>query len=588
MFTAKFDPQSFFQRTENVALHVPASEVFSLLKRSIDLPPQWGALIRREAGDQSVISAGGVIDADNVEDILFVRLAAIELQFHVEGLGSKDGFSFDADVSTKAELLPDKAELAGFLHSIVGSRRVIQREALASQFQPVVQGALAAFLGGQEAAHLVDATQLHGVAESVANALQAAFFSAGLSVEGPPSVALTSAMYRGVQKTREEAAARQAQHEATRQVDQALHAARADHIDRLADSLERLKKMAGAAPDVELPELIRTFSDQQRGQLYEALFADTDQPVSQTQWIVAACSDELLLFDAKSPAQPTRRLRIDGAAGPARSVQMADSGVLLVGAARGVYVWPIDRVSPERVFSADNAATVRGGFNSAVKVGGVIAATHSELGICEWDWNGGSLLSARFAGWTRAAKAVRNLAAFDGDLYCSVDSQVLRWRSDALASQLDAKYAGADAIITAIQPAREGLYAGTSEGDLLFWPAGTTENPDIMQRGTKRAIESIWMQQSHGVRRLIYTDTSPRVHARVLGDSFTFHYEAGGQTLRRVEVAPDLLVATNELRDRLILWLPGEPERPLSVIGIGALTGRNIQDVCLIPAAACS
>ena len=36
MIVGKFDPQSFFHRTENVALHVPASELFGLLKRTID------------------------------------------------------------------------------------------------------------------------------------------------------------------------------------------------------------------------------------------------------------------------------------------------------------------------------------------------------------------------------------------------------------------------------------------------------------------------------------------------------------------------------------------------------------------------
>ncbi|MCH7808217.1 MAG: hypothetical protein IIB60_03235 [Planctomycetes bacterium] len=90
------------------------------------------------------------------------------------------------------------------------------------------------------------------------------------------------------------------------------------------------------------------------------------------------------------------------------------------------------------------------------------------------------------------------------------------------------------------------------------------------------------MLSSHGVKRLVFTDTSLHVHAQVMGDSFSCRYEAGGQTLRRVEVAPDLLVATNDLRDRLILWSPGKPDRPRATISVSRLCQRSIQDVCLI------
>ena len=70
----------------------------------------------------------------------------------------------------------------------------------------------------------------------------------------------------------------------------------------------------------------------------------------------------------------------------------------------------------------------------------------------------------------------------------------------------------------------------------------------------------------------------------MLGDSFTCRYEAGGQTLRRVEVAEDVIVATNDLRDRIICWHPNEPARPYANVGVAQMTGRSVQDVCLLPA----
>lgn len=86
-----------------------------------------------------------------------------------------------------------------------------------------------------------------------------------------------------------------------------------------------------------------------------------------------------------------------------------------------------------------------------------------------------------------------------------------------------------------------------------------------------------------GMGRLFYTDTSLAVFARVVGDSFICRYEAGGQTIRRVEVAPDLIVATNDVRDRIICWNPGEPLKPYGVATVSRLTTHSIQDVCLIP-----
>jgi len=584
MLTAKFDPQSFFQRTDNIALHVPAAEVFSLLKRSIDLPPQWGALVGRTTGDRVIVGAGGIVEAENAEDVLFVRLAPSEINLKLAGLSSQDGFSFDAVVRLRLYPVAERTELSGFLQAVMGSRRVMQTESLSAHLQPVIRDALAGFLAVREAVKLMDASDRYSASETLVAALQVPLFAAGLSLESVPVVAFESAMFRNVQKVREDASLRQAEQDASRQVNETIRVARAEQLDHLAGSLARLKEMAAASPGVELPELIRTFSEHQRGQLYEALFA-TEAPLARTQWIVAACSDELLFFDARTPDQPARRLRIDGAAGPARSVQIADDGGLLIGAARGVYVWPIDRTAPERTLVVDNGSTVRGGFNSVVRMGELLAATHSELGICEWNWSDGKPRPIRFVEQTRGAKAVRNIVDFDGDLFCSIDDRIIRWRADVSASQPDATLCGAGSMISALEPAREGVYAGTRQGHLVFWPAGVTGEPEILHRGMDRAIESIWMQQIHGVRRLVYSDTSPRIHAHVVGDNFTVHYEAGGQTLRRVEVSPDLLVAMNELRDRLVLWAPGKPQQPMRVISVGSISGRNIQDYCLSVAA---
>jgi len=618
MIAAKFDPEPFFQRTDNVALHVPASELFGFLKRSLDLPIQWAALISRTTGDHEVVRPGGSVSSDDAQAVMFVRVTPVDVSFVAENLASRDGFACKAEVKTRLAIIPERGEMLSFQQHLLGSRRVAQAEGLASYLQPSLHAGLAKLAAEQDAAALVDARTSDAVSTALADAVEPACFAAGLVLERRPTARFESSALRQVQQVQQTANARRAEHEAARQLDEALQKARTEHVDQLASLLTRLNELAAASPDVKLPDLLRTFSEGQRGQLYEALFA-TEEPTTRTQWLVVAAAEELLFFDPQALDSPSRRLKIDGEAGAARSVQMGTlpqeiplpsrgegrvggeseesehptltpthslegRGSLLVGAATGVYLWPIDLSTPEVTFLVSGASRIRGGFNAAVLAGDRLFATHSELGIHEWDLGEPTSGKPRFASMTAGAKAVRDVEFFDGDLYCSIDDRIIRWPVDDATDRPRHIYTGSDSLITALCPTADGLFAGNSDGDILQWPGGRDTEPEVLCRGQKRAAESIWLLSSHGVRRLIFTDTSHRVHAKVLGDSFECNYEAGGQTLRRVEVAPDLIVATTELRDRLICWKPGNPEKPFATVALASLTGRSVQDVCLVPA----
>lgn len=617
MIAGKFDPQSFFHRTENVALHVPASELFGMLKRTLDLPSQWAALVARTTGNHEVVRPGGSVGDDDAQSVMFIRVTPLDMKFDESELLSRDGFTCKAEINARLSVIPERGELLSFQKNLLGSRRVAQTEGLASYLQPTLRAALARFAAEHDAADLVDARISEVVSNAVAEAFEPACFAAGLMLESHPTGRFESSALRKVQQVQRTAAARQAEHEAARQLDEALQKARSEHVDQLASLLKRLNELAAASPDVKLPDLLRTFSEGQRGQLYEALFA-TEKPATQTQWIIVAAAEELFFFDPVALGSPSRRLKIDGPAGHARSVQatrgceatplplrgedrvrgesdeserrtltptqsLEGRGCLLVGAATGVYLWPIDRTSPQSSFLVPGAPRVRGGFNAATLIGDRLFATHSELGIYEWNVSEPTSGKPRFQSITDAAKAVRDVEFFNGDLYCSIDDRIIRWAADDSADQPARIYTGSDSIITALCPSDDGLFAGNSDGDILHWPAAHDTEPEMLHHGQKRAAESIWMLSSHGVRRLIFTDTSHRIHAKVLGDSFECNYEAGGQTLRRVEVASDLLVATTELRDRLICWTPGKPDKPFASIALAGLTGRSVQDVCLVP-----
>src|SRR3972149_169649 len=123
MIAGKFDPQAFFHRTENVALHVPASELFGLLKRSLDLPVQWAALISRTTGDHDVVRAGGSVDADETQSVMFTRVTPVDVSVVEENLVSRDSFTCEAEVKARVAVIPERSELLSFQQHVLGGAR---------------------------------------------------------------------------------------------------------------------------------------------------------------------------------------------------------------------------------------------------------------------------------------------------------------------------------------------------------------------------------------------------------------------------------------------------------------------------------
>lgn len=584
MKLGKFDPQQFFERPDAVALLVPSAELFGFLKRSLDLPPQWAALVTRTTGDRTVVPPGGEVIDDGIEEVLLARISPVDVALEEEAIVTRDRFQCRVTLRLRLSLTAERGGLTSFLTAVLGSHRAATSASLARYLQPTMRAALATFAGEHSADELIDGTA--GIAAAVAEAAEAPCFRAGLLLEGTPAVQFESQTLLQVREAREDAARRRQEHEAADQVRQALERAQTEHLDHLTSLLVRLGELAQRSPDVELPDLVRTFSEQERGEVYGAIFA-SQTPTSNTGWIVVAAGDELIFFDPRDLAAPRRRLKVGGEAGPVRSIQTergADGKpVLLLGAATGLYRLPVDEEKPDLTLLAVEGAEIRGGFNSVALVGSRVWASHSELGLYEWSPDEGATGRARFASMTRGAKAVRNVQFCDGDLFCSIDDRIICWPADESLDRPSHIYAGSSSTITAVCATPDAVFAGNSDGEVLRWNRKRDNAPERLHGGSRRPAESVWVLCSHGVRRLVYTDTSMQVHARVLGDSFTCRYEAGGQTVRRVEVAADIIVATNDLRDRLIWWTPGMPGKAAGTIGVSALCGHSIQDVALVP-----
>jgi hypothetical protein len=588
MAESRFHLERFLRRPEAVAAFVSASEVFSFLKRSLDLPAQWAALITKRTGDRQLVSSGELVKSEEAEEILLTRTSSLDVTVEEDGLATADRFQCRASVRLQVRLIEERGELASFQSTVLGSRRTATTDDLARHFQPALRSALAQFTGAISVEKLVDGDEEEAARAAIAEALKGSCFTAGLMLESVPSVTFDSATFRKVRRAEERAARSREEHRAARKLQEAIERSQQEHLDHLTGLLTRLGELAAQSPDAELPELIRTFGGEQRGELYGALFK-IQPAVIMTEWLIVAAGEELLFFYVSDTDKPARRLSITAEAGPVRSVQRASDAKrprsLLLGAGTGVYEMSLEAGGPELILLVAGKPEVHGGFNSVAKTGDIVYASHSELGIWRWRLNEAGPGQPVLTSMTQQAKAVRGIQIFDDDVYCALDDRVLRWPVSASHPAPEFFYSGSRSTISVICPSEKGLFAGNSDGEVLHWAESDRSEPQVLHAGSHRAVESLWFLPTQGVDRLILADTSLCAHARVLGDNFTCRYEAGGQTVRRVEVADDLLVATNDLRDRLFLWKLGEPGRPFATINVAAITQHSIQDVCLVPQA---
>lgn len=583
---SKVDPRAILERPDLVAARFAASELFAMLRRSFDLPPGWSALVIRTDQERQRVLSGGTVRGDQVESVVFLRATPFEVDFEEEGFVSSDQFGFRIRGHVRLSIVQESGDMASFVHLVLGSSRVATVDVVERYFQPVVREALSRWVSNVDAESLHFETAADAAKRALVEAVEPGCFTAGLVISPSVAIRFESPAFAEVCRSRELFAKRKSELDAARQTEAVLRQKRTDQVDHLESLLSRLRELSTKSPETPLGALIRTFSESERGKLYESLFF-RETGGSRTRWLIVAVGEELLYFDPRSPASPQRRFAISGKPGPVRSIQMvldADgSAVLLLGAARGVYRMALDHAGPEDIYLASGEKEVRGGFNSVVQSNGRLFASHSELGIHEWAKDSPGLSHPLLRSLTRNADTIRCLSAFEGMLYCAVDDRIVAWPADGSDDRPSQTFTGSRSAITSISPACEGLFAGNSDGDILRWAVERPSEPEILHQGFRRPAETVLFASVQGVPRLFYTDTSLHVFACVPGDSFLCRYEAGGQTLRRAYIADDLIVATNELRDRLICWSPNRPQRPEFTISVAALCGRSVQDVCLVP-----
>ena len=589
MLKARFDVSELTRRTGEIARLVPADELFAWLSRSITIPAGWIALASRSELDPLLLVTGQRCPPDELLDVLFVRDTPIEVTVSEDRLTSSDGFPVSGQITVRVRVIPEPAELAAFRRSVLGSTTTLVDSGLQRQFAWPLGRVLAELASAHTAARLLEGPDDEVVTRLVKDQLGPTLLAGGLTLEGVPSVVFESSAFHQHVVQQNELRLRQERANARAQIQRALAEAQRDHLDHLTRLLEQMRELSAQSGHATLRDLLASFSEVDRAQLYGALW-HAMEPVQRTAFIAVASGRQVLLFAPDDLRRPARQITVPETLGPLRSVTMdagcCRKGLLLLGACTGVHVVDLASGEVQVSLAAPHSAgqTVAGGFNRAAMHGTSVLATHSELGAVHWEVEGNNPIRARnlLKEATTGAQCVRGATIAHGRFWLAIDDTVWSTAPDGAGEAV--AYRGSTAVVSALRITGGRVLAGNVSGELLSWEIGSPEEPEILRGSSGRPIESIDLLEYSGIERLVIADRSRELTVMVPGEHYERPYASGGPSVRRAVAADDCFAAMNDARDRLIVWDTRQPAAPLATIIIPHLTGEPIQDLALIPA----
>ncbi len=571
---------------DSLALALPTADAVTEWGAQPNWPTGWSAWAVNPLGERRAYPNASEAERDRAETIYLVRTSPLRLEFVEPDATTKDDFSCRAVVTLDLRISDTPADLQAFRDRVMRANTHFRTSELLDFLRSSVAPLIRSFIARHSAETLVNAQFDDAFQKHLVDGLAALFFESGIVPAGKPTLRCDSDALERVRTVRRRSA-REKQRLALRQeMRAAQHQAREGRLEHLEQQLQRLQQLADADPNLSLADLVRTFSERDRSEIYEALIK-LRPPESTTSRVAAASASEVTLIDPLHPHEPAERLPIDGDAGLLRSVQCAQdrdgTALLAIGARKGVYLIAPGDAQPRATFlfpRGDEA--FRGGVNSVALADDFLLASHSEVGLIRWKLDDPQRPEFLLADQTRAADTVRHVSRIRDSIWLTIDHRVLRFPIDDLRAEAATSYEGNAIGVTSLFVDDSRVLVGTQTGRILAWDLQDCASPQIIEQGRGRPVESLHLLTGQGLDRIVYSDHSPAATARFLDDAFGCQYQGAGHELRWIVVRDDLLAGVNTTRDRLLLWRPHQPAEPFAVLPLAKWTGHSVQDLCMM------
>lgn len=562
-----------------VAALIPADQAFTRKRQTV--PIHCGALVSGD-GMARVVRAGEEIPREGISEMLIFAAGPMRLSAKLDALASGDGWDFQAEVELEAAIIAEKPELLALRRAAFSAPGYLTADQIVSCVRPLLLNALAGFARQSSAADLVRSDASNAAADSILKSLQPELFALGLSLSRVIRADFRSPAFVADQQDRQRDAQLKRHAETDAQIRESLSVVRRKQMAGVEELLQRLAALARENPGMPMPDLIRMFDPEQRGDLYRGLLAS--QPATKTAFILAVAGQELVWF-GPDQSEPARRVTLPNEAGPLRSVRLSRTHglpILLVGAARGVH-----RVAPNGEllgsYPFEPPRPIRGGVNSSAICAGKLYATHSEVGLIAWTLATNEKPEFLLPGETQNARTIRDVQADpENRLWLAIGDSVLAWNPTDASPPIRRRLPG---TVECLALTRSFVIAGLDDGRVLQWSRLAPDRGEArtLRPPTGDAVHSIGVLESSGVPRILIADGRPMVDLVVIDDAHRIEFRAP-EPLRWAWAAEDCIVAANERRDRLFRWQIAGPDEPAAAFSVGRLTSHTIQDAILLAA----
>ncbi|MCE9584441.1 MAG: hypothetical protein K8T20_18285 [Planctomycetes bacterium] len=602
------DIQDWISNREMFARRVSSTEVLGLLKRSFTVPASTIAAVV-ESGKRRVVKGGEQLSGRF--DAVLIKTQEMPVYFQVSGLRTKDGYGMSAGIRLTLQLEsfePDRVE--DFCRNFTAANATTSAEDMRAYLAEDVKRALSEYISSHEAAELHNAQSSAEVEGGVRRALEGPLFGKGLTFRKLMELEFHSDSFekarddsrKANEKIREHEGVlldQQRREEKLKNLAALMKSADAQEVfreirDERVKSLLYAKLMESDLKDVSSEDLrakLNQWGDDLIGVVLKAYAALSETPESgpvesgkteKLARVIVTAGSRVLLFN---PDDFTGSCRLIDAGFNLRSARIHVSGgksLIFAGGKRQISAIDPETTHAVAAYPLPQEKKPKGGVNASAVWKNRMFATHSELGLIEWDLaKPGVVGSTIYGELTALATTVRAATTTaDGWMY---------FASGRTVYGLDLEKGGPPVAfapqtpsgVTAIAVGERLIVAGCgsgNEGALAIWDRrDPTHAVGVIRRNAP--IGSVRLTSIGGVPHMLFTCRDHGVTARVIGQTLETHYDSGEHSVILAEGGSDHVVAIDHNGRFLIAWDAARPAKPRKILDLNAYTDQAVYDL---------
>lgn len=601
------DIQDWLSNREMFARRVSSAEVLGLLKRTWTVPASTVAAVVENGARR--VARGGEQLAGKFDAVL-IKTQEMPVSFQVAGLRSRDGFGMTAGVRLTLQLEslePDRVE--DFCRNFTAASATTSAEDLRSYLAVDVKRALSEYISLHAASDLQNSAASAEVEGGLRRALEGPLFGKGIAFRKLMELEFHSDSFEKArddarkqnEKIREHEAVlldQQRREEKLKRLVALMKSADAQEVfreikDERVKSLLYAKLMESDLKDISSEDLrskLNQWGDDLVGVVLKAYAALAETPESPCETgraeklgrVIVTAGSRVLVFD---PADFTGSCRLIDAGFNLRSARLHTwngRGLIFAGGKRQVAA--LDPVSAHAVASypLPQDRKPKGGVNATAVFRNRMFATHSEIGLIEWDLSKPDVPGLAIHGDLTALSSTVRAATTtrDGWFYFASGRTVFGMDLEK-GTPPQAFAPQAPSGVTALAVGDRLLVAGSgsgNEGALSIWDRTEPSRAvGVIRRNAP--IGSVRLTSLGGVPHMLFTCRDHGVTARVLGQTLETHYDAGEHSVILAEGGSDHVVAVDHNGRFLIAWDAARPARPRKVVDLNAWTDQAVYDL---------